>query len=1282
MQYLKFVLLAIIFFHTGKGAAQPCLVLTSGNNIQTVCTNSPISDITYTVSTGVTGVTTKDLPPGVTGKLTGPTYTLSGTPTLSGVYNYELTSTGTCNETVKGTITVVQPPTTANAGPDQTGAAMCGQTSTTLAGNTPAVGTGLWSIASGSGGNIATPANPTSSFSGSPGTTYSLRWTISNSPCAPSADEVTITFQQYPTTANAGPDQTGASMCGLTNTTLAGNTPVIGTGAWNVVTGAGGVIASPGSPTSSFSGVAGTTYVLRWTISNNPCLASSDEVTITFHRNPTVANAGPDQTGASMCGLTSTTLAGNTPVVGTGLWSIASGAGGSIATPSSPTSAFSGTAGSTYVLRWTISNSPCNPSSDEVTITFNQNPTLVINNPSPVCSPSTVNLTLPAVTAGSTPGLTLTYWLNAGATIPHPTPAASGAGTFYIKGTSAAGCFDIKPVTVIVNPSPVATASNNGPVCTGTPLNLTGGPAGMTTYLWTGPNSFTSNLQSPQVSASATAAMAGVYTLTVTSSNGCQGVAATTAVVNVSPTANAGSGGNECDLNFVFSAVPSVGTGVWTRTGGPGTAVFTPNANSPTATVTVSTFGSYIFTWTETNGTCTSSASVAVSFSQQPVANAGTGGNECDLNFILSAVVPTIGTGVWTQTSGPGTSTFAPNASTPNATVTVTLYGTYTFTWTVVNNNCSAASVVTVNFYQQPVANAGTGGNECDLNFQFSAIPSAGIGTWTLVSGPGTAIYSPNANAPNATVAVSLYGAYIFRWTELNGICTSNAEIAVNFYQQPVANAGPGGNECDLNYVFNAVPSIGTGTWTLVTGPGTAIFSPNANAPNATVTVSVYGTYTFRWTEVNATCTSNATITVNFYQQPVANAGTGGNNCGAEFNLGATPSVGTGTWTRVSGPGTAVFSPNANTPTAKVTISAFGTYVFRWTEVNGTCSSNATVSVTFIQQPSANGGNGGIECDKDFLLNAVPGVGTGTWTKVAGPGNVTFTPNANTPNAIVTVTQFGAYDFAWTVVNNQCSSTDIVRVTFNDLPTVSAGDDVPVCEGGSVQLRATGTGSGSGSFLWSPGIFLNNPNISNPVASPTATTTFTVLFTDQNGCQNSDQVTVEVRERPVANAGPDQTLFFIFESNFEAVLKHSYETGKWTLLSGTGTIADENNPSSRVSKLSIDDNIFLWTVTNGACPAATDTITIFVNDLIIPTLITPNLDGKNDFFLIMGIETLGKTELVIFNRWGTQVFRSDDYDNKWDGVDDKANPLPDDTYFFVLRPEKTRSVSGYVVVRR
>src|SRR5574337_2083171 len=83
-----------------------------------------------------------------------------------------------------------------------------------------------------------------------------------------------------------------------------------------------------------------------------------------------------------------------------------------------------------------------------------------------MCEPSTVDLTANSVTTGSTPGLTFTYYTDAAATNVLANPnAVATSGTYYIKGTTASGCFDIKPVTVTINPAPTPSVSGNTPVC-------------------------------------------------------------------------------------------------------------------------------------------------------------------------------------------------------------------------------------------------------------------------------------------------------------------------------------------------------------------------------------------------------------------------------------------------------------------------------------------------------------------------------------------------------------------------------------------------------------------------------------------------------------------------------------------------------------------------------------------------------------------------------------------------------------------------------------------------
>jgi Secretion system C-terminal sorting domain len=93
-------------------------------------------------------------------------------------------------------------------------------------------------------------------------------------------------------------------------------------------------------------------------------------------------------------------------------------------------------------------------SSDSIVVTAaSQIPILIITNPAPVCSPTTVDLTNSSITVGSTPGV-LTYWLDSLCTLPIPNPASiTQSGTYYIKITNACG-FDIKPVVVTIVQAP------------------------------------------------------------------------------------------------------------------------------------------------------------------------------------------------------------------------------------------------------------------------------------------------------------------------------------------------------------------------------------------------------------------------------------------------------------------------------------------------------------------------------------------------------------------------------------------------------------------------------------------------------------------------------------------------------------------------------------------------------------------------------------------------------------------------------------------------------------
>ncbi|MFD1606070.1 hypothetical protein ACFSC2_25260, partial [Flavobacterium artemisiae] len=76
---------------------------------QTLCINTPLTDIVYTPASGATGasLTAGTLPAGVTGSFAGGVFTISGTPTASGTFNYTVTTTGGCSSAnLSGSITV------------------------------------------------------------------------------------------------------------------------------------------------------------------------------------------------------------------------------------------------------------------------------------------------------------------------------------------------------------------------------------------------------------------------------------------------------------------------------------------------------------------------------------------------------------------------------------------------------------------------------------------------------------------------------------------------------------------------------------------------------------------------------------------------------------------------------------------------------------------------------------------------------------------------------------------------------------------------------------------------------------------------------------------------------------------------------------------------------------------------------------------------------------------------------------------------------------------------
>jgi gliding motility-associated-like protein len=102
------------------------------------------------------------------------------------------------------------------------------------------------------------------------------------------------------------------------------------------------------------------------------------------------------------------------------------------------------------------------------------------------------------------------------------------------------------------------------------------------------------------------------------------------------------------------------------------------------------------------------------------------------------------------------------------------------------------------------------------------------------------------------------------------------------------------------------------------------------------------------------------------------------------------------------------------------------------------------------------------------------------------------------------------------------------------------------------------------------------------------------------------------------------------------------------------------------------------TANNLAGCTSEDSIQIMLADpsdcFLIPGVITPNNDGKNDVWHIQGLDLSLTCNIEIFNRWGNQIFAQKNYQNDWDCrsncgilIDQKSGIVPNGTYFYILK---------------
>jgi len=1085
------------------------------------------------------------------------TYTPSAGDIAGGLVSLTLTASGICPSASDLMNLTIDPLPTANAGTDAT---ICESTTHTLSGSMGGGASSITWTTSGTGTfDNASLLAATYTPSGADASAGTVTLTITTDdpfgPCTAASDLMVLTIDQVPTTAAAGADQ---SLCNVTTATLAGNTPVIGTAVWTVISGTA-VVTTISDPTSGVTGLTiGGSSTFRWTTSNGVCVSSIDDVIITSDASPTIANAGPDQ---SLCNVNTTTLAGNTPAVGIGNWTVISGTG-TITTPSSPTSGVTGMIINTVVtLTWTISNGVCPSSIDTLVITVYPAATTNAGADATICAGDTYTL---AGTIGG--GASTSAWTTSGTgTFDDPTllaatytPSAadttSGSVTLTLTTDDPAGpCTAASDFMVVtINSSPSAGFTYNGNQClTGNVFVFTNTGSAGQSYFWDfGDGGVgTSVVENPSYTYLASGTFSVIQT--ITDGGGCTASTTIPVIVFSEPIATLVSTDESCagSCDGSIDLTPSGGAIPYT---------YTWSTSAITEDITALCAGPYSVVVDDVNG-CSTTGSDTIS---SPVAVTLTSsGTDVSCNGLSD------GTATVSVVTGTSPYTYLWNDPATQTTATAVGLAAGTYTATVTDfTGCSANQPQIVN---EPAA-ISTILTKLDVNCNgycdgnLNASVSGGVFPYTYSWNGG----SNPTNPLNTGLCASI--TYQLTVTDSNGC----SDIATDVLTEPIAISAT----ATSTDVSTCGVSDGSISLTVTGGiaPLTYLWSNGSTAQNPTGLPA--GSYSV--TIIDSTgCAGSASSSVG--EPPVMTLSTvsttvtcsGGNDGTVDLTVtgGATPHT---------------FAWSDGSTSEDLSNAAEGTYTVTVIDAVG-CTASSTVTVSAIAPMTLSLTSlDATSCGANDA-SAIVSVSGGTtpYTYTWSNGDTTSTASA-LPSGIHYVSIVDA---------NSCIAYGTVTISESGGPTISITSIVDnVCSGdasGAVNVSVTG-GAPPYSYIWSHGA--TTGSISNLIGA-----IYELTVEDTSGCVAT--VSATINEPTALTISSTTTDASCSGTDGSASISVSGSTPPYTYLwSNAGTTSSQTGLAAGVYSVITTDS-------NGC----SESISVVINNLGGPTITADSVNHVN-----------------------------------------------------------------------
>lgn len=642
------------------------------------------------------------------------------------------------------------------------------------------------------------------------------------------------------------------------------------------------------------------------------------------------------------------------------------------------------------------------------------------------------------------------------------------AGIYSLVVTDSLGCTATSSAVIseplVLTLTDSAVDISCGGTCDGFAGVLVTGGTAPYDYQWDDPNNSTNPI--------ITDLCAGTYQVIVTDANGC---ADSVSITIIEPPVL------EAPVSVVNPSCGGVcdGEAYVTPTGGtpPYTVLWLPGLEA-TDTITDLCAGQYTVIVLDDAG-C--SDTTTIDLTEPPVL-------EAEITSVNQVLCSTGCTGEASVTPTGGTPPFTYQWNDPSNQTDSTAVGLCVGIWSVTVTDdigCTANAVVAITdsaalTASVPIFTPVSCNGDCD-------------GTATVFAnggvGPYTYSWDDPFNQTGQTATDLCPGTYTVTVTDSqNPACITQASVTIIEPLELTVSANPTdvtcGNLCDGSAL--AIPIGGT-------PPYTFQWNDPSGQGNIEATDLCVGTYTVTVTDVNG-CEAQASTTVSGPPPIVANATTEASTCSniADGSVDLTVVGGA--------PGYNFNWVPGNIDTEDLTNVEFGSYTVTITDQDG-CSITATYSVGTLVDIQADAGIDDTICvSEPIMLNG------------AGGGDYLWTPGATLSDSLIAdpvATPSDTTTYYLTVTIGSCADVDSVTIYTYQTPPVDAGPDVQIPTGGSIDLNANGAVT-NWDYVWMPEEFLDNPNITNPIASPEETTTFYVTVTDENGCSATDSILVEV----------------------------------------------------------------------------------------------------------------------------------------------------------------------------